>query len=96
MIDDYVHVDITGRELGDVIELPRTALQDNNTVWVNRDDTLDIREVTLAWKSTDKVYLQSGVSVGEQVVLSDLATPVQGMPLKTTDDITDKAANTAN
>jgi hypothetical protein len=39
--------------------------------------------VTLAWKNTDNVYLQSGVDAGEAVVVSTLSTPVQGMPLKT-------------
>lgn len=95
MIDDYVFADITGRELTDVIELPRAALQDDNTVWIDSGDTLDIRKVTLAWKSTDKVYLQSGVAAGEQVVMSSLAAPVQGMPLKTADAASQAAADTA-
>jgi hypothetical protein len=82
MIDDYVNVDITGRQLEGVIELPRSVLQDGNTVWVNTDNTLDIRPVSLAWKSVDKVYLKSGVQPGEAVVMSALSTPVQGMALK--------------
>ena len=86
MIDDYVYADITGRELTGVIELPRAALQDDDTVWVNQDNRLDIRNVTLAWKSDTAVFLTSGVAAGEQVVMSGLATPVQGMPLKTVDD----------
>lgn len=82
MIDDYVYADITGRVLTDVIELPRAALQDGDTVWVDKNDALDIRKVTLAWKSVDKIYLHSGVTPGEQVVISALSTPVQGMLLK--------------
>ena len=95
MIDDYVYADITGRELSGVIELPRAALQDGDTVWVNAGNTLDIRNVTLAWKSADKIYLQDGVAPGEQVVMSGLSTPVQGMPLKTVDNEPDGAADTA-
>ncbi|BBO84201.1 RND superfamily efflux pump MFP component [Desulfosarcina ovata subsp. sediminis] len=93
MIDDYVYADITGRELNDVIELPRAALQDDDTVWINSDNTLDIRKVTLAWKSTDKVYIKSGLTAGEQVVMSNLATPVQGMALKRVDDAAESAAD---
>ena len=85
MIDDYVFVDIAGRSLTDVIELPRSALQDGNTVWVCDNNTLDIRSVTLAWKSADQVYIQSGLASGEQVILSALTAPVQGMPLKIED-----------
>lgn len=96
MIDDYVIVDITGRQLAGVIELPRAALQDGNTVWVNTDNTLDIRPVTLAWKSVDKVYLESGVQSGESVVMSALSTPVQGMSLKIAGaDVHDQANNMA-
>lgn len=89
MIDDYVFVEITGRPLSGMIELPRSALQDGDTVWVCDNHTLDIRSVTLAWKSADKVYIQSGLAYGEQVIISELASPVQGMPLKIVDTESD-------
>lgn len=89
IIDDYVFVEITGRQLSGIIELPRSALQDGNTLWVCDNDTLDIRPVTLAWKNADKVYIQSGISSGEQVVVSELASPVQGMSLKISDPESD-------
>jgi RND family efflux transporter MFP subunit len=83
MIDDYVFVEIAGRPLTNVIELPRSALQDGNTVWVFDDNnSLDIRPVSLAWKNADTVFVQSGLSSGEQVVVSELSSPVQGMSLK--------------
>lgn len=85
MIDDYVNVEITGRELANVIELPRAVMQDGKRVWVYDNGALDIRKVTLAWKSTAAVYLDSGVKAGEKVVTSALATPVQGMALKVAD-----------
>ncbi len=89
MIDDYVFVEIAGRALTGVIELPRAALQDGDTVWVCDNNTLDIRSVTLAWKSTDKVYIQSGLAPGEQVVMSELSSPVPGMALKSADIASD-------
>jgi len=95
MIDDYVFVDIAGRSLTGVIELPRSALQDGNTVWVCDNNTLDIRSVTLAWKSADQVYIQSGLASGEQVILSALTAPVQGMPLKIEDAARDGAKHAA-
>nr|WP_321402117.1 efflux RND transporter periplasmic adaptor subunit [uncultured Desulfobacter sp.] len=90
MIDDYVYVDITGRTLEDVMALPRTALKDDNTLWVNQNNTLDIRKVTLAWKDETNVYIQKGISPGDQVVVSDLSTPVQGMALKSSDSVAQK------
>jgi RND family efflux transporter MFP subunit len=89
MIDDYVFVDITGRTLSHVIELPRSVLQDGNTVWVCNNNSLDIRSVTLAWKNTDKVFIRSGLKGGEHVVVSELSSPVKGMALKILDSKSD-------
>ncbi len=94
MIDDYVNVEITGRQLTNVIELPRAVIQDGKRVWVYDNGTLDIRKVTLVWKSIDAVYLDSGVSAGEQIVTSTLATPVQGMALKLAGTKAEPAADT--
>lgn len=85
MIDDYVFVEIAGRPLTNVIQLPRSALQDGSTVWVFNNNSLDIRPVSLAWKNADTVFIQSGLSPGEQVVVSELSSPVQGMSLKIMD-----------
>ena len=82
MIDDYVHVEITGKTLDNVVPLPRSALKDNNTVWVNTGNTLDIRNVTLVWKGTAHVYVKTGIDQGEQVVISSLSAPVRGMDIK--------------
>ncbi len=87
MIDDYINVEITGQALKNVVELPRSALKDNDTVWIIRNNTLDIRKVTLAWKGTETVYIETGVAKGEEVVVSSLDTPVQGMSLKTLDSL---------
>ena len=76
--------------LRSVMALPRTAIKDDNTVWVNQNNTLDIRKVTLAWKDETNVYIQKGISPGDQVVVSDLSTPVQGMALKSADSVAQK------
>ena len=85
MIDDYVHVEITGKMLDNVMVLPRSVLQDNDVVWVNHNDSLDIRTVSLVWKGPDTVYIREGLNPGDEVVTSALSTPVQGMPLKILD-----------
>lgn len=81
MIDDYVNVQITGRAIEKVVKMPRAALKDNDCVWINSDNTLDIRKVTLAWKDAENVYIKQGITQGEHVVVSGLDTPVQGMAL---------------
>ena len=81
MLDDYVEVEISGRTIPDLIELPRSALQDDNTVWIYADGVLEIRPVTLAWKNTDRVFVKSGLTPGDRVVVTELSRPVPGMAL---------------
>lgn len=82
ILGDYVTVHIQGRTLKSVIELPRTALRDDNTVWLYDNARLQIRPVTLSWKDDQRVYVQEGLTAGDRVIVSDLAIPVRGMALK--------------
>ncbi len=86
MIDDYVNVNIAGKPLKNVIKVPRTALREGENVWVFDSGKLDIRPVKTAWKQADSVFIASGLKSGDMVVMSDLATPVQGMLLRSAGD----------
>lgn len=81
VLGDYVSVEIQGRSLEAVVELPRTALHDGNTVWIYDNGTLEIRSVGLAWKQGDMVYVGDGLKSGEAVIVSDLPMPMEGMQL---------------
>ncbi len=83
LIGAYVHVDIEGRELENVVAVPRSALRDGRRVWVMDDRAqLVIREVNVIWRDRDVVLLKDGLAEGERLVMSDIATPVAGMPLR--------------
>ena len=80
LIGDYVRVEIEGHELKDVIKIPRTALRDNSNVWIASDDGhLLIRQVKVVWRYPEYVLLKDGFNENEQLIVSDLATPVEGM-----------------
>lgn len=81
LLGEYVRVDIEGRLLENVVRLPRVALREGDTVWVAHNATLDIRPVEVAWTDTQTVLVAKGLREGEVVVVSDLPTPIQGMPL---------------
>ncbi len=96
ILDSYVRAAVEGRELPGVVEVPRTALRDEDRVWVmGRDGLLDIREVELAWTGDGKVYVSEGLSDGDLLVTSDLAAPVEGMALRTAADSARKATTAA-
>ena len=82
MLNDYVQVFIQGKTLAEVFSLPRRALRSGQKVWVVDDGQLDIRFVQMVWKDRERVYVRQGLTPGDKVILSSLATPVQGMRLR--------------
>ena len=84
LLDDFVEVEIAGHTLAGVYEVPRTSLQEGDQVHLMTDrDTLDIRVVQVAWRDRDAVYVAAGLEQGERLVLSPLAAPTRGQPLRT-------------
>lgn len=79
ILGEYVSLEIEGRPLEDVIEIPRQALRDENKIWLAKDGVLEIRPVEPVWKSEDHVYLRDGLAPGERVVVSEITAPLPGM-----------------
>lgn len=81
LLQDYVRADIQGRVLQNVFALPRKALRDRDRIWVLQDGQLRIRQTEVTWQDQERIYVRKGLSEGEQVIVSDISTPVQGMEL---------------
>ncbi len=95
LLGSYVHVDIEGHEMADVIEVPRSAVHAGRYVYVfGKDGRLNVREVKIAWRKPETYLLKSGLSSGEEIVVSRLGTPVDGLKLRRTNgpDETSKKA----
>ncbi len=82
LIGEYVRAEIQGREIPDVYRIPRTALRDSNTVWLEEEGKLRIRPVEIIWRDKDTVFLASGVEKGENLITSDIPAPIENMPLR--------------
>lgn len=82
----YVDVRLHGREVAGVFRVPRTALVEGHTVWVaTPEDTLARRTVAVAWGDPTHVFISSGLTEGDRVVLTPLSLPIEGMPLDVRD-----------
>ncbi|MDD9302831.1 MAG: efflux RND transporter periplasmic adaptor subunit [Desulfobacter sp.] len=81
LIDDHVEAVITGRSLDHVYALPRSLIRENNTLWIYDSGRLKIVAARPVWKEKDRVFIRSGISPGDRVIVSDLSVPVQGMAL---------------
>jgi len=83
----YVRVEINGKQLENVVRIPRAALHDGDKVWIKSPKgKLDIRTVTIAWSDAEHVYIKAGLKDGELLITSDMSTPVQGMAVRTADE----------
>ncbi|EPR66008.1 efflux RND transporter periplasmic adaptor subunit [Cyclobacterium qasimii] len=82
IIGTFVEVQIEARELKDVTRLERQYIRPGNTVWVIQEGKLNIRKVNILFEDQDFAYINEGLSANEQVVATDLATVVDGSPLR--------------
>jgi len=87
LMNSYVSVAIEGRELEQVATIDRQHLHDGDRLWImGDDDALEIRKVDIAFRGQDQVLVTAGVKAGERLVVTDLAAPVAGMPLRSMQD----------
>lgn len=75
----FVDVTITAQQSIDSVALPRTAVEDDAHVWLAADGKLTRRDVTVGWGSADRVFVTEGLSTGEQVIVTALSFPIEGM-----------------
>jgi len=82
LLDDHVNIKIRGPILENVFSLPRSAVRDQNRVWVYNSGVLEIRKIKLVWKEERVVYVKIGIKTGDRVITSDLPVAVNGLALQ--------------
>jgi hypothetical protein len=83
LIGEYVRIEIDGRQLQNVYRIPRATLRDDANLWiVSNDGKLDIRQVEIIWRDTRTVLLREGLEPGDRLIVSDLPSPIPGMPVQ--------------
>jgi RND family efflux transporter MFP subunit len=83
LMGSYVSAEIEGRTLKSVYPIKRSHLRDDDTVWLQNDaDQLEIRHVKIVFRDSDQVYINEGLTESEKLVVTDIAAPVEGMPLR--------------
>jgi RND family efflux transporter MFP subunit len=83
----YVEASISGREVSDVIVLPREAIRGNNRVLVvDTENRLWFREVDILRLENDRVVLNGGLEDGERICLSPIQAIIEGMRVNVVDE----------
>ncbi len=85
----FVNVNIPGRQLKNVIQIPARALRDRDTVWIAMGNELKIRKVKIAHIDLDNVYLSTGIGPGEKIIISPIKGAANGLKIKLSKDIND-------
>lgn len=83
-IGTFVNARIEGQQLEDVVVLPRHTLQSGDTVWVtDQEKRLRNRDVEVVTVNGDNAYIADGFEPGDQVVITRLDNPLNGMLVET-------------
>ena len=83
----FVRASIQGLRADDVVVLPRSVLQNGNTVLVaNASDQLEIRQVEVVRAEPRFIYISQGLEGGERVVTTSLDAPIPGTLLSVIGD----------
>jgi len=86
MIGFFVEARIAGIPIEDVIRIDREYVRQNDTVWVNQNGQLQIREVEIAFRDINYAYIRSGLNAEDQVITTNLATVFEGAALRMAED----------
>lgn len=79
----FVQAEIEGRQVRDVIRLPRSALRTGDRVFVvDGSSRLRFREVDILRRETDTVVIRGGIEDGASICVSPLETAVDGMTVE--------------
>jgi len=83
----FVEAEILGREVEDVVVIPRSALRgDDRVVVVDESDHLRLREVRVLKRNHDSVLVSGGLAEGERVCTTPLSVAVDGMSVRTLEE----------
>ena len=83
MIGTFVEVNLQAEPVANVVRLNRDFIRSNKTVWVMKDEKLEIREVNILLTDDEYAYIKDGLEDGEEVVVTDLSTVSNGVGLRT-------------
>jgi len=75
-------VEIQGRTVSGIVRIPRHALRKGQYVWVAEDGRLRIREVTIARRDEQFVYVSQGLADGDRVITTALDAVSDGMEIR--------------
>ena len=79
----FVDAEIKGRVMDQVIEIPRSALREDNTIMVvDIENCLQMLDVEVARTMKESVLISKGISEGARIIISAIETPIVDMQVE--------------
>lgn len=92
-VGTFVGATIQGSTAENIIRVPRGAVRGSRQLlFVDQDNKIEIRNVDIVRSDAEYSYLQGGAVEGERIVVSALETPINGMAVRTADDVAERAS----
>ncbi|HEX4843740.1 MAG TPA: efflux RND transporter periplasmic adaptor subunit [Limnobacter sp.] len=82
LLSQYVKVRFDGITVPKVFKLDPAHVR-GNTVWINEQGELDVRNVQVVFRSSEYVLVGEGLKDGEEIITSNLGAAIQGMAIRT-------------
>lgn len=87
LLSSFVSATLIGTPIDSAFTLNRAHIHDGNRVYLMDDEgQLQIREVKILFRNRDQVIIAEGLANGERLVVSQLSSPIAGIPLKVAGD----------
>ncbi|WP_282017650.1 efflux RND transporter periplasmic adaptor subunit [Salegentibacter mishustinae] len=83
IIGGFVEAEVQARQIENVVRLNRDYLRTNQTVWVNEEGELSIREVEIILTDAKYAYISQGLEQGESIIITNLSVVSEGAKLRT-------------
>lgn len=101
ILETLIQTEIEGTPIQDVVRIDRELVRDSDTVWVMKDEKLEIRETEIVFRDAQHAYVREGLEDGDEVVVTTLATVAEGVGLRKVNDASsegsdDSASNEAS
>lgn len=95
-IGQYVTAEISGKELTDALVIPSNAIYQGSYVYTVEDGLLIRKEITIGWQNGKQSVIESGLVLGDELVLTSLGQVSSGTPVAISGQAAQKKSSSRN
>ena len=87
----FVKAEIEGKVIQDVVALPKNAVNAlHEVLLIDPENKLHIRHVDVLHEEAERILIKSGLNAGDQLVISGIDVPVEGMAVSIENNLNPK------